>query len=80
LQRLDAAVRSYVAKTRSRFELLAIQLPGLDPRAPLQRGFAMIYDGERLVRDASTVPPGTRITARLARGTLAARVEETGND
>ncbi len=77
---LRDAIRYRIAENHRRLSLLRTQLGVLDPYAPLERGFAMIYEGNRLVRDASTVPVGSLIRARLAHGTLKARVEETTDE
>jgi exodeoxyribonuclease VII large subunit len=48
--------------------------------ALLQRGYAVIKVGGRVVRDPADAPPGALIEAELARGTLRARVEREGSD
>jgi exodeoxyribonuclease VII large subunit len=48
--------------------------------AVLQRGYAVIKVGGRIVRNPADAPPGTQIEAELARGTLRARVERDGVD
>ena len=65
---------------RQRRLLLDARLSALDPHAPLARGFALVFAEGRLVRDASSVAAGTEITAKLARGTLRARVEGSSDD
>jgi exodeoxyribonuclease VII large subunit len=62
-----------LATLKARFE-------GNDPEALLQRGYAIVTAGGRLVRDVADAPPGTAIEAQLARGTLRARVERAGAD
>jgi exodeoxyribonuclease VII large subunit len=51
--------------------VLAQLLHSVSPLATLQRGYAIVGNerGE-LLRDASHAPPGSIITARLARGQL----------
>ena len=51
-------------------------LDGKDPVKILQRGYAIVttVDGHT-VTDADTIGTGTQIRARLAHGTLVARVE-----
>lgn len=51
-------------------------LKSLDPRRPLERGYAMIRAGGRLVRDSGAVAVGEALEIQLARGTLGARVEK----
>ena len=63
-------------RARQQFELLHARLEGANPTAPLARGFAIVsYEG-RPLRDASDVPEGDLIEARLQRGRLHARVEK----
>jgi exodeoxyribonuclease VII large subunit len=76
--RLVPATRAIGERLGQRVAVLKAHLDGKDPEAILQRGYAIVeYDGA-IVRDAASVPPGARIAARLARGTLAARVEPEG--
>jgi exodeoxyribonuclease VII large subunit len=50
----------------------------LGPAATLERGYAIVQDDEgAVVRDAAAVAVTDRVRVRLARGRLAARVEET---
>jgi exodeoxyribonuclease VII large subunit len=76
---LPAAARA-IERRRARLATLAAQLHGNDPEALLQRGYAIVTSGGRLVRDPADAPPGTAIEAQLARGTLRARVEREGPD
>jgi exodeoxyribonuclease VII large subunit len=73
--RLRAVARGYTLRRLSRTQVLAALLESYDPQRPLQHGFAMVFRGGALVRDASTVPIGSVIEARLQRGTLTSRVE-----
>jgi exodeoxyribonuclease VII large subunit len=78
-ERLDAAVQRFLERRRARFEKIAASLSGHNPDAILERGYAIVTaeDGRPLT-DAGLVPPGSLIRARLARGSLAARVEREG--
>ena len=50
----------------------------LGPAATLERGYAIVQDDEgAVVRDAAAVAVTDLVRVRLARGRLAARVEET---
>jgi exodeoxyribonuclease VII large subunit len=80
LRGLDPAYAALVARTRSRVALLGARLDGKDPEAILQRGYAIVRSEGRVVRDASTLRPGSTIDAKLSRGTVRARVEETSTD
>ncbi len=60
---------------------LKATIEGNNPEAILQRGYAIVYDDVgRLLRDPVDAPPGTRITAKLSRGSVRARVERDGPD
>ncbi len=65
-------------RKRARLDTLRAALEPSNPEALLQRGYAIVTVGGRLVRDAADAPPGTAIEAQLARGTLRARVERAG--
>jgi exodeoxyribonuclease VII large subunit len=62
---------------RARLQRAIAGLEARSPLATLARGYAIVSrlgDGQ-IVRHADQAPPGTRILARLAHGTLTARVE-----
>jgi exodeoxyribonuclease VII large subunit len=73
--RLEHAARQYLSRLSHRVELAKKSLDMANPDATLARGFAIVTraDGS-LVTDASCVPAGEEIEARLARGRLRARV------
>ncbi|MBV9270875.1 MAG: exodeoxyribonuclease VII large subunit, partial [Candidatus Eremiobacteraeota bacterium] len=58
-----------------RLRLLSTKLEALDPRRPLQRGYAIVTHGGKPLHDAAAVAPGAVVEAQLQRGTLLARVE-----
>jgi len=72
---LPVFARRAVEKRVERVRLWHAHLDGKDPTKILQRGYAIVSVNGRAVRDAAAVEPGTVVTARLARGTLTARVE-----
>jgi exodeoxyribonuclease VII large subunit len=77
--RLDAAMLRFIERRRARFELVEASLSGHDPEAILQRGYAIVTSEDgRPLTDAALAPPGSTIRARLARGSLTARVEREG--
>jgi exodeoxyribonuclease VII large subunit len=78
--RLPASWRQYAARNTNRLAVLEVKLVALDPAAPLERGYALVFKDERLVRAASDVHTGDSITARLGRGTIGARVEVTRDE
>ncbi len=60
---------------------LTAVIDGRNPEAILQRGYAIVYDDVgRPLRDPIDAPPGTRITAQLAHGSVRARVERDGTN
>ncbi len=76
--RLAPAARGSHDRRAQRLALLGARLDGNNPEAILQRGYAIVTYGDAIVRDPSAVPAGARIEARVARGTLSARVEPDG--
>lgn len=78
--RLQPAARALLGRGAQRVALATAHLDGKNPEAILQRGYAIVSYGERIVRAPADVPVGARIEARLARGTLAARVERKETD
>jgi exodeoxyribonuclease VII large subunit len=74
------AARNAVRERAERLAVVSAHLAGKDPEAILQRGYAIVSFSGKIVRDAREVPAGERIAARLARGTLHARVEAEGTD
>ncbi len=80
-QRLAAACERVLLTRRARLEQLSARLRELSPVAILERGYSLVFDASgRLVKNAAQVSPGAEITARLAHGSLAARVESTSQE
>ncbi len=74
--RLDPALLRALSEGKQRLAVADAKLNGVDPDAPLRRGYAMVRDAAgRLVVDAASVAPGTRLAIQVARGTVRARVE-----
>lgn len=74
---IAAAMRTSLLRHRSRFQQLDRELRALSPVAILERGYALIFDSAgKLVKGSSQVDVGDEITARLAKGSLTARVEK----
>jgi exodeoxyribonuclease VII large subunit len=67
-ERLTARSRSLEADMRL--------LKSLDPRRPLERGYAMVRSGGRLLRDSAAIGIGDAVEIQLAHGALDARVEK----
>ena len=74
---LGAVGKRLLLERRSRLEQMAARLGELSPLKILDRGYALVLDASgHLLKDAAQVRAGDEITARLARGTLAATVKK----
>jgi exodeoxyribonuclease VII large subunit len=70
-----AAARTLLLHSGARLNQLSGRLEALSPIAILERGYALVFDpAGNLVKNSSQVKPGEEITARLAKGTIAAKV------
>jgi exodeoxyribonuclease VII large subunit len=76
-QRLATALSSSLTAWQQRLALAARTLDAVSPLATLERGFAVVSraDDGAVLRDASQVPAGTEIDARLSKGRLRAIVQ-----
>jgi exodeoxyribonuclease VII large subunit len=73
--RLDRAVCEKLSRAAHRLALAQRALDAVSPLATLTRGFAIVTRADgTLLTDAATVADGEDIEARLARGTVVARV------
>jgi exodeoxyribonuclease VII large subunit len=74
---LSAAARRRMSVAQNRFGGLAARIEGLSPLAVLGRGYSVTWDASRtrIIRDASTVEAGDRISVTLERGSLEATVD-----
>ncbi|HEX3740902.1 MAG TPA: exodeoxyribonuclease VII large subunit, partial [Terriglobales bacterium] len=64
-------------RRRSRIEQIEHQLKALSPVAILERGYALVFDASgNLVKNSAQVEIGDEISARLAHGSLTAKVEK----
>jgi exodeoxyribonuclease VII large subunit len=78
---MAVAMRNLLLRRRSRLDQLEHQLKALSPVAILERGYALVFDSSgKLVKSAAQVDPGDEISARLAYGTLTAKVEKTDKE
>ena len=75
-----AAIDARCARESARVRELARGLRAVSPDRTLERGYAIVYRDGDIVRDAGAVEAGEAITARLARGRLAATVTSTEPD
>jgi exodeoxyribonuclease VII large subunit len=75
--RLHRAPLHLVERKRARLDTAHGRLRALSPRATLERGYAIVRDGDRIVRTAGEVEAGARVDVELGEGGFAATVEET---
>ncbi|MGH8496739.1 MAG: exodeoxyribonuclease VII large subunit [Gammaproteobacteria bacterium] len=75
--RLSAQLRRSIELQRNRLAVAARALNAMSPQATLERGYAIVSgpDGT-ILREAAAVSAGTEISARLAKGRLAATVNQ----
>jgi exodeoxyribonuclease VII large subunit len=74
---LAAAARAFLMARRAAAEKLGARLEELSPVKILDRGYALVFDASgALIKDAGQVKAGDEITARVARGTIAATVRK----
>jgi exodeoxyribonuclease VII large subunit len=77
-QRMRAAAFHGSAQRTARLESLVQNLAHLDPRAVLERGYAIVRDGEgRIVRRSAGLGRGDPLDLKFAEGGATARVEQT---
>ena len=79
-ERFNRSMDSGLQRCRHRVLLAATALNGRDPHALLELGYAILRVDGRVVKDARMLPIGTLLMARLAHGTVEARVETTVDD
>ena len=75
--RLQAGVRRRLGLKQNRLASLAARVDGLSPLAVLGRGYSVTWDGARtrIIRDASTLQPGDKVSVVVERGALDATVD-----
>ena len=79
-QKLEPAARGVGSRLGQTLALARAHLDGNDPEAILQRGYAIVTYRGVIARDPAAIAPGEPIEARVARGTIFARVEREGTD
>jgi exodeoxyribonuclease VII large subunit len=80
-ERLEVGLSGFFGRRVTLLDRLKAVIEGRNPDAILQRGYAIVYDDVgRPLRDPLDAPPGTRITAKLAHGSVRARVERDGTN
>lgn len=77
---ITSAMHTLLLRRRSRIEQIEHQLKALSPVAILERGYALVFDSAgKLVKNSAQVDAGDEISARLAHGSLTAKVEKKTN-
>jgi exodeoxyribonuclease VII large subunit len=79
-RRADAAIARRRHEAGAELGRLGAQLAALSPLAVLDRGYAVLRHAGAVVRDASALAPGDVVDAKVARGSLALRVERVEPD
>ncbi len=69
-QRMRTSIERRLTSEHHKLELTSEKLKALDPTLLLARGYSITIHNGRAVKDASTLPPGTEIETRLAKGTI----------
>jgi len=69
-QRMRTSIDRRLTSESHKLELISEKLKALDPTLLLARGYSITMHNGHAVRDASTLPPGTEIETRLAKGTV----------
>ena len=77
-QQLFRASRQIIGSRREKLLPLVRTLNAVSPLATLDRGYAIVsVEGGAILRNAADAAPGTIIDARLAHGSIRAKVEGT---
>lgn len=74
--RLDHAAEKKLAADTQALALLLNRIEAVSPVAVLRRGYALVYQNEKLVHNADTLHTGDSLEIRLADGTVTASVTE----
>ena len=75
-RRLQRAPLHLLERKRSRLDGAYGRLRALSPRGTLERGYAIVRDGDRIVRAADELEARARVDVELAQGGFGATVEE----
>ncbi len=79
---LQAAVRRRLTIKHTRLGSLAARVEGLSPLAVLGRGYSVTWDDSRtrIIRDASTLKPGDKVSVTVERGGFDATVDRVSTN
>ncbi|MEE8306796.1 MAG: exodeoxyribonuclease VII large subunit, partial [Gammaproteobacteria bacterium] len=73
-RRLGRAIEGQLEKPRQRLRVLARGLSAVSPLATLERGYAIVSDGDELIQSVEQVKLDQAVDVRLARGGFQAKV------
>lgn len=76
-ERLVAAWQQSLKQQQNRLALASRGLNAVSPLATLDRGYAIVQDGEKVVRQASELAVGSEVLTRLGDGAFASTVTKT---
>ena len=75
-QGLFPAVGRMLEREKKRMETLALRIKMQDPKLLLRRGYSITLCNGKVVRDASKLKPGDKITTKLEHGTVVSTVRK----
>ncbi len=75
---LENGLQRRLEREQKRLAVLSGTLDALSPLKVLSRGYAVVMGEQGVVRKASEVDPGQRVSIRLAEGSLSARILDKG--
>jgi exodeoxyribonuclease VII large subunit len=76
-RRLHRAPLHLLERKRARLDAAYGRLRALSPSATLERGYAIVREGGRIVRASTELSTGARVEVELGQGGFGATVEET---
>jgi exodeoxyribonuclease VII large subunit len=76
---VNQAIRLRLSQARGEFAPLAAHLAQLSPLKILDRGYAIVERGGKIVKTPADAPVGSDVRLRLAAGELAAKIVSAPN-
>jgi len=76
-ERMQHAIQNILSAQQQAWELQISRLESNSPVAVLQRGYALVYQEETLVRNADQLKPDDRLMIRFASGSAEVQVTAT---
>jgi len=74
--RLNDALKALLNQKSQEWLLAAEKLEAVSPLAVLKRGYALVYNGKKLIQDVNQLNKGDMLTLQLANGCTKAEVKE----